>query len=47
MWGDYKRNLPGIVNHTNFWGINSAVFKLVVTVSFMRPEPVGWPFFPG
>lgn len=24
-----------------------AVFKIVVTVSFMRPEPVGWPFFPG
>jgi len=24
-----------------------AVFKIVVTVSFMQPEPVGWPTFPG
>ena len=27
--------------------LRAAVFKLVVTVSFMRPEPVGWPFFRG
>ncbi|MDX1253299.1 MAG: type II toxin-antitoxin system RelE/ParE family toxin [Gammaproteobacteria bacterium] len=25
----------------------AAFFKIVVTVSFMRPEPVGWPIFPG
>lgn len=25
----------------------AAVFKIVVTVSFMRPAPAGRPFFPG